>query len=421
MANYDQRRRNTSSNNYNENWDKNQGRYVDDNNYRQQPGNDAGFMDLDRDGNVGNTGGFYGGTSYLGSNYGADWNQEQNQGYGNYGASGYGNRFSDRRQRSDEYDSGYNQNRRDDRRDYNRNQNVGNSGYGQRQQYNDDYQNSNRRNDDDWNYRAMSDMYGQSYNEQNNQEWQGRQQGYNGNRQNQSRNYYESAYGNKYDNRNDYEGNYGREGNRNRRQGTYGEMYHGNVEQRERETNQARGGRYGGYRDNDDYRYNDRNYEGNYGRRSNYARDDRDWWDRTRDEVASWFGDRDAERRRRMDERTRGEHRGKGPKEYRRSDSRIQEDICDRLADDDYLDASDVEVKVENGEVVLNGTVESRNAKRRAEDLVESISGVKQVQNNLRVGQLNTVGSSVIRTTSSPSSTSDKSTRTDDSNDKKLI
>ncbi len=37
------------------------------------------------------------------------------------------------------------------------------------------------------------------------------------------------------------------------------------------------------------------------------------------------------------------------------------------------------------GEVTLNGTVTSREQKRRAEDLVEDLSGVKHVQNNLRV------------------------------------
>jgi osmotically-inducible protein OsmY len=29
--------------------------------------------------------------------------------------------------------------------------------------------------------------------------------------------------------------------------------------------------------------------------------EDRGWWDRASDEVASWFGDEEAERRRRMD------------------------------------------------------------------------------------------------------------------------
>jgi hypothetical protein len=46
-------------------------------------------VDLDGDGMIGNTGGFYGGTSYVGSNYGADWNTENSsQHEGNYGAAG---------------------------------------------------------------------------------------------------------------------------------------------------------------------------------------------------------------------------------------------------------------------------------------------------------------------------------------------
>ena len=38
------------------------------------------------------------------------------------------------------------------------------------------------------------------------------------------------------------------------------------------------------------------------------AGSDRGWWDRTSDEVSSWLGDDEAERRRRMDERSGGGH-----------------------------------------------------------------------------------------------------------------
>ena len=80
-----------------------------------------------------------------------------------------------------------------------------------------------------------------------------------------------------------------------------------------------------------------------------------------------------------------GGHRGRGPKGYRRSDERIRDDMCDRLADDPRLDASEIEVRVENGEVTLDGTVDSREARRRAEDIAEAAAGVIHVQNNLRV------------------------------------
>jgi len=66
--------------------------------------------------------------------------------------------------------------------------------------------------------------------------------------------------------------------------------------------------RYG--RDRDDYRgrdyYRDRDYRArsDYGRPRDYD-EDRGFFDRAEDEVRSWFGDEEAERRRRWDERIR--------------------------------------------------------------------------------------------------------------------
>lgn len=80
-----------------------------------------------------------------------------------------------------------------------------------------------------------------------------------------------------------------------------------------------------------------------------------------------------------------GSFRGKGPKGYVRSDERIKEDVSDRLSDDDTLDASDITVEVSGGEVTLTGHVDSRQAKRTAEDCAEQCAGVRHVQNNLRV------------------------------------
>ncbi len=79
--------------------------------------------------------------------------------------------------------------------------------------------------------------------------------------------------------------------------------------------------------------------------------------------------------------------RGKGPKGYTRSDDRIKEDVCERFSDDDFLDASNIEISVDDGEVTLSGEVSDRRAKRMAEDLAEECSGVKNVQNNIRVRQ----------------------------------
>jgi hypothetical protein len=80
-----------------------------------------------------------------------------------------------------------------------------------------------------------------------------------------------------------------------------------------------------------------------------------------------------------------GPHRGRGPKGYKRSDERIHEDVCERLTEDRFIDASNIEVSVKDGEVTLSGTVASRGLKHRAEDLADLASGVRHVQNNLRV------------------------------------
>ncbi len=76
---------------------------------------------------------------------------------------------------------------------------------------------------------------------------------------------------------------------------------------------------------------------------------------------------------------------GRGPKNYQRSDERIREEVSDRLMADDGIDASEIEVQVRNGEVTLTGTVRDRWAKRQAEDVAESVMGVKDVMNQIRV------------------------------------
>ena len=94
------------------------------------------------------------------------------------------------------------------------------------------------------------------------------------------------------------------------------------------------------------------------------------------------------------------DYRGRGPKDYRRSDDRIREEVCDRLTDDPRVDASEVTIRVEEGEVILAGSVPGRDQKRRAEECVERITGVREVINQLRVSRSDM---------SSPQSTSQQS------------
>ncbi len=82
---------------------------------------------------------------------------------------------------------------------------------------------------------------------------------------------------------------------------------------------------------------------------------------------------------------TSGRHSGRGPKGYQRSDDRIREDINEHLTRHPEIDAQDIQVDVQNGEVTLKGNVEDRQSKRMAEDVAERVSGVRQVHNQIRV------------------------------------
>lgn len=115
-----------------------------------------------------------------------------------------------------------------------------------------------------------------------------------------------------------------------------------------------------------------REYEEAYGRRD----------DSLRNRARRFFGGGQAY------ERDVESHRGRGPQGYRRSDERINDDVHDRLTEDPHIDASGIVASVTDGEVTLTGTVSSRHAKHHAEHIVEDLSGVKHVQNNLRVQEL---------------------------------
>jgi osmotically-inducible protein OsmY len=242
------------------------------------------------------------------------------------------------------------------------------------------YRNDNRSSSDD---RNSDNRWDRTYNRSD--DWGG----YN----NENRDVYSS----------DRERDYWNEGNQmNRNYYTNRDNYNSDYN---RNSNSDYNNRRNNFRDNDynsgnDYMRNDRNrdYNNRYrndnseryrneGWRDNYRNEDRNWWDKTKDEVGSWFGDDDAKRRRRIDEINDGQHRGKGPKNYTRSQERIKEDVSDKLSDDSFLDASEIEVEVNGNEVTLSGSVDSRYSKHRAEDIAEDVTGVNYVQNNLRVNE----------------------------------
>ncbi|HEY0932077.1 MAG TPA: BON domain-containing protein [Gemmatimonas sp.] len=76
---------------------------------------------------------------------------------------------------------------------------------------------------------------------------------------------------------------------------------------------------------------------------------------------------------------------GRGPKGWKRSDERIQEELNEQLERHSAIDASEIEVKVQSGEVTLSGTTSDRRMKRMAEDIAENVAGVREVQNQIRL------------------------------------
>lgn len=72
------------------------------------------------------------------------------------------------------------------------------------------------------------------------------------------------------------------------------------------------------------------------------------------------------------------------PKGYKRSDERLQEDICERLSRSG-LDVSEVSVSVSEGRVTLEGSVNERYMKHAIEDCADDCMGVESVENRIRV------------------------------------
>jgi osmotically-inducible protein OsmY len=71
----------------------------------------------------------------------------------------------------------------------------------------------------------------------------------------------------------------------------------------------------------------------------------------------------------------------------RGEDARVQGDVSERLFAELPADASQIQVDVTHGEVTLAGTVDTSEARRRAENVAGSVAGVVSVMNNLRVRQ----------------------------------
>jgi len=138
-------------------------------------------------------------------------------------------------------------------------------------------------------------------------------------------------------------------------------------------------------------------------------KDDNDWYQRwisgIADDVASNIeGEEEREARmdalhRRLDQlsrrfrQARGGQRGRGPRPaddtsmLGEEDARIWNEVSACLTEDWYVDGTEITVSVDDGEVTLDGVVENRAEKRLAEDCADSVPGVVDVHNRLRIRQ----------------------------------
>jgi len=82
-----------------------------------------------------------------------------------------------------------------------------------------------------------------------------------------------------------------------------------------------------------------------------------------------------------------GPHTGKGPRGYHHSDAHLLEEICDRLMQHGQLDARQIQVQVEDGQVTLEGHVHNRHARHIAEETAALVPGVIDVHNHLHIHQ----------------------------------
>lgn len=75
--------------------------------------------------------------------------------------------------------------------------------------------------------------------------------------------------------------------------------------------------------------------------------------------------------------------RGRGPKSWT-ADERLRALVNERLTEHHRIDATDIDVSAQNGEVTLSGTCRSRAEKRLAEDVAWNC-GVHEVHNRITV------------------------------------
>lgn len=234
--------------------------------------------------------------------------------------------------------------------------------------------NRNQQGREQANYQQGSDRQNERYGGQGNRDYQQSEQAYSNQSRGQNGPY---GRGGQYS---DYQGNYP--------QGGYGGFQHS-----------PQGGVGQGYQQGMENRYGQQNYGGqqgypqpNYGGAGFESREYQQYTPQgTQYDSRSGWRQEDTDRNygnqsgQSQSGNNRGPHSGRGPKGYQRSDERIREEVCQCLSDHGDVDASEIEVSCKDGEVTLSGTCCSRQTKRMAEDACDCVSGVTDVNNQLKV------------------------------------
>ncbi|MGZ3805651.1 MAG: BON domain-containing protein [Pseudobdellovibrionaceae bacterium] len=78
-------------------------------------------------------------------------------------------------------------------------------------------------------------------------------------------------------------------------------------------------------------------------------------------------------------------HAGKGPKNYQRSDESLNDEIFKKLTLDPDIDATNIEVEVKEGSVLLTGWVPERKMRYWAEEVITKVRGVSDINNQIKV------------------------------------
>lgn len=79
-------------------------------------------------------------------------------------------------------------------------------------------------------------------------------------------------------------------------------------------------------------------------------------------------------------------------KNHRRTDVLIYEEVYEALLNDSVVDATDIEIKVEDGVVTLTGRVENRMMKKEAEICLEHITDIEDIFNLLTLSEFSDEG-----------------------------